>query len=126
VKISVYLKESKDPTRKPTKAKIEAAQHALALSRVRRPDFEAAVFAGKIHALPRISSVIVKDVGRRRRDHRGKGDRYVLTVADMGRAKTNPDTIRMAFLQWVIRYFVKESGIFSPDEIAVVVDTDEE
>lgn len=119
--ISVYLKQSKNPTRKPSKAKVEAALYALSLSRVRRPDFEDAVFAGVIHALPRVSQATVKDAALRRRDHSGKSDRYVLTVSDLGRAKSTPDTVRMAFYQWVHKYFVA-TGVFSEDEIAVVVD----
>jgi len=118
--ISFYLKESAAPTKKPTKAKIEAVKFELELARVRRPDFEDAVFSGRIHALERIPAHVLKNPALRRRDYSGPKDRYILTLSDLGRSTTSPETQQMSFYSWVLKYFVPV--IFNRDEVGVAVD----
>lgn len=117
--LAFYLKESATPTKKPTKAKIEAVKFELELARVRRHDFEGAVFSGKIHALDRIPAHVLKNPALRRRDYSGPKNCYILTDADLGRSVTSPETQQMSFYSWVLKYFVPI--IFARDEVGVVV-----
>jgi len=119
--ISLYTKSVATPTKKPTKAQLAAVDHALALARVRRPDIEAAIASGQIHKLPRLAPAVVKNPALRRRDHSGSGDCYRATESDLGRATTNEQTQSMALKTWLVTYYVK-TGVFGPDEIAIVVD----
>ena len=121
--VRMYRKASATPTRKPTKAALAAAEHALALARVRRPDIEAFIARGGFHKLTTLTAAEVKDAGRRRRDYRTDAHAYTLTAADMGRASTNPQTMSMAAKTWLTTYYVA-TGVIGEDELAIVVDND--
>jgi hypothetical protein len=116
----VMLKAVANPTKKPSKAKLAAVAHELELARVRRPDLEAAIASGKIHALKRVPAHVVKNPALRKRDFSGAEYVYELTEADMGRAKSSAETQRMSIYQWIIKYYVT-AGIFTREEIAIVV-----
>lgn len=121
----LMMKETAKRTKKPTKSQIEKLNHALALSRVRRPDLEAAIASGKVHALKRVPAAIVKNAALRKRDYSGPEYVYQLTEADMGRAKSSAETQAMSIYQWLIKYHVAV-GILHRDEIAIVVVKDDD
>jgi hypothetical protein len=116
----LMIKEVNDKTKKPTKAKLAAVAHELELARVRRPDLEAAIATGKVHALKRVPAHIIKNPALRKRDYSGAVYVYELTVDDMGRAKSSPQTQAMSIYQWLIKYYVA-AGIFTREEIAIVI-----
>ena len=79
-----------------------------------------AIASGRIHALKRVAAHIVKNPALRKRDYSGAEYVYELTEADMGRAKSSPQTQAMSVYQWLIKYYVA-AGIFHRDEIAIVI-----
>lgn len=119
--ILIYRKAVAAPTKKPTKAKVAALRHALALARVTRDDLVAFFISGEFHRLPAIPAHVVKNPALRRRDHMNEGDCYVLSVSDLGRAMTNPDTVAMSVRIWIEKHLVA-TGIVGRDEFAVVVE----
>lgn len=119
--IRFYLKAVPNRTKKPTKAQMKVLREALITSREPRADFLAAVESGEIHALKRIPSSCVRDAARRKRDFSGSAYCYTLTVADLGRAKTSAGTTAASFRAWIVKNLVPV-GIFTDDEIAVVID----
>jgi hypothetical protein len=121
--IRIYRKASISPTRKPTKAILEYADYLLVLSKVRRPELEAFLRSGAFHSLPELTDAEVRDSGRRRRDHTGKGSAYIVTEGDKGRATASEQTVSMALRIWIMNYYV-EAGVLAADEFAVVVDPD--
>jgi hypothetical protein len=120
----LMIKLVSNPTRKPSKAKLKALEHELALARVRRPDLEAAIASGEIHALKRVPAHVVKNPALRKRDFSGAQYAYELTDADMGRAKSSPETQAMSIYQWLIKYYVA-AGVFTREEIAIVIVRDD-
>jgi hypothetical protein len=116
----LMIKTTSNSTKKPTKAKLAAVAHELALARVRRPDLEAAIATGKAHALKRVAAHIVKNPALRKRDYSGAEYVIELTDADMGRAKSSPQTQAMSVYQWLIKYYVA-ADIFTREEIAIVI-----
>lgn len=116
----LMIKVVADKTKKPTKAKLEAVAHELQLARVRRPDLEAAIATGKAHALKRVAAHVVKNPALRKRDYSSAEYVIELTEADMGRAKSSPQTQAMSVYQWLIKYYVA-AGIFTREEIAIVI-----
>lgn len=120
----LMLKSVSNPTRKPSKAKLKALEHELALARVRRPDLEEAIASGLVHSLKRVPAHVVKNPALRKRDYSGAQYAYELTEADMGRAKSSAETQAMSIYQWLIKYYVA-AGILHRDEIAIVIVKDD-
>jgi len=121
--IRLYRKEGVSTTKKPTKAILAKADHALALSRVRRPDLESFIRSGGFHRLPALPSSIVKNPALRRRDH--LTDCYILTDGDLGRSKASGETGAMSVRIWLTRYYA-DTGVIGTDEFAIVVDEDDD
>jgi len=119
--ILLYRKTATPQTKKPTKAKVAELRHALALARVTRDDLVAFFISGEFHRLPAIPAHVVKNPALRRRDHMNEGDCYVLSVSDLGRATTNPDTMAMSVRIWIEKHLVP-AGIVGRDEFAIVVE----
>ena len=120
----LMIKLVSNPTRKPSKAKLKALDHELALARVRRPDLEEVIASGLIHGLKRVPAHVVKNPALRKRDYSGPMYAYELTEADMGRAKSSAETQAMSIYQWLIKYYVA-AGILHRDEIAIVIVKDD-
>lgn len=119
--VLLYRKTVAGPTKRPTKAKAKDLAHALALSRVNRDDLVSFILAGGFHRLPAIPAHVIKNPALRRRDHMGEGSCYVLSVSDLGRATTSPDTVAMSVRIWIEKYLVA-AGIIGRDEFAIVVE----
>jgi hypothetical protein len=118
--IYFMMKETNNPTRKPSKAKMKELEHVLSLARVRRHDLESFIATGGAHALKRVPAHVVKNPALRKRDYSGPIYAYALTVADLGRAKSSPQTQAMSVYQWILKYYVA-AGIFHREEVAIVV-----
>lgn len=119
MRICLYRKISATPTKRPTKAAIAALEFELALSRVHRDDLVAFITSGTFHKLPALPAHVVKNPALRRRDH--GSDCYVLTLSDLGRAQSSPQTIAMSVRQWIEKYLVA-SGLLAHDEFAIVIE----
>jgi hypothetical protein len=119
--LRLYRKECAAPTKKPTKATLAKADNELALSRVRRSDLESFLRSGAFHKLTPLPAHVIKNAALRRRDHRSSEFCYVITVTDIGRAKTNAGTVSMSIRIWMTRYYA-DTGVIDPAEFAIVID----
>jgi hypothetical protein len=119
IMIRIYRKAKR--TAKPTKAKRDTVTHALALSRVDRPNVVEFFMSGEFHRLPIVPPHVVKNPALRRRDHANDG--WIVPVADYGRGNREESKLTQQLLLFIVRYFV-DTGVIDRDEYSIVVDPD--
>ena len=113
--INLYLLSVPTPTKKPTKKVIELAEFDLQLARVRRPNFEAALFAGDVHKAERYDKALMRNPLRLQRD---AIPAYVFTADDLdGKAET--ESVSMSVRAWIVKNILP-SGIIGKDEFGIV------
>ena len=125
--IRVYRLKANPATKRPTKAAIKAAHHVLALARIRRTGIETLIESGAFHALKAVLPADVKDAAKRRRDITGDVWCFTVPVADYGRAKGSAKSLAESIRAWILKHYGDEgAALIHDDELAVVVDNDDE
>jgi len=114
--IYLYLISVPTPSKKPTKKAVETCLFDLELARVRRPDFEEALFSGEIHKAERYPRELIRDTLRLQRDCEPA---YTFTKDDYGRTGGASPSTSMSIRSWISKNIVP-SGILRADEIGIV------
>jgi hypothetical protein len=114
--IYLYLISVPTPSKKPTKKAVENCLFDLELARVRRPDFEQALFSGEIHKAERYPKELIRNTLRLLRDCEPA---YIFTPLDCGRNGEESESVSMSIRAWILKNIVP-SGILQRDEFGIV------